>query len=63
MFKGYLPLTWSEAMERLTAQEELLNKDFKKFVTNQVERVKEHAKRMAERAGRPYVYLQGVVDK
>ena len=55
MFKGYLPLARPEAMERLIAREGLLNKDFKRFISNQSERVKEHAKRMAERAGRPVV--------
>ena len=53
MFKRHSPLTWPEAMERLIAREGLLNKDFKKFVSNQSERVKEHAKRMAEKAGQP----------
>ena len=38
-------------------------KDFKQFVSAQSERIKAHAKAMAERAERPYVYLNGPVRK
>ena len=56
-FKGYLPLNWAKAMEKLLTDHGLLIKDFKGFVAAQSQRVVEHAKAFAEEAGRPYRYL------
>jgi len=63
LFKGHLPLGWADAMERFIARQGLRLKDFGGFVNRQSERVKEHAKDMAERAGRPYIYLDGPIRK
>ena len=51
LFKGYLRISWAESMDRFMTSQGLLLKDFKKFVTKHSERVKEHAKAMAEKNG------------
>jgi hypothetical protein len=58
LFKGYLPLGYSDAMERLIGSQGLLLKDFKRFVTKHSETIKAHAKRIADKAERPFVYLE-----
>jgi hypothetical protein len=63
LFKGHLPLTRPEVMTQFLDRHGLLIKDFKNFVLEQSTRVKDHAKAMAERSGRPYIYLQGAVRK
>jgi hypothetical protein len=64
MFKGHLPLAWSDAMERLLTQHGLLIKDFKDFVTQYSGQIIDHAKAMAEQQGRPSIYLdRSGVDK
>lgn len=63
LFRGYLPLGWPEAMERFMRTNGLLYKDFKRFVTEQSEQLKRHAVTVADRAGRPYIYLNGNIRK
>ena len=63
LFKGHLPLGWAEAMERFIACQGLRLKDFGGFVNRHSERIKQHAKDMAEGAGRPYIYLDGPIRK
>lgn len=63
LFKGHLPLGWADAMERFVARQGLRLKDFGGFVNRHSERIKQHAKDMAERLGRPYIYLDGPVRK
>lgn len=57
LFKGYLPLGWPKAMEGLLFQNDILIKDFGKFVEKQSQRVKQHAEGLAEKLGRPSEYL------
>lgn len=59
VFKGYLPISWSENMQRFIMSQGLLIKDFKAFVMRHSERIKHHAKVMAERLHRPYVHING----
>ena len=59
LFKGCLPLGWGDSMEGLLAQQGLRVKDFRNFVRKQSPRVAEHAERLAEKSGRPYLYLNG----
>jgi len=59
IFKGYLPISWAESMERFMASQGLLIKDFKTFVIKQSEQLKQHGKMIAEAAGRPYIPLTG----
>lgn len=63
LFKGHLPLGWSDAMERFIAGQGLRLKDFGGFVARHSERIKQHAKDLAGRAGRPYIYLDGPIRK
>ena len=63
IFKGYLPISWAESMERFMSSSGLLIKDFKTFVSEQSERIKRHSRTMAEAAGRPYIALIGKARK
>lgn len=63
LFKGHLPLGWSDAMEGFISRQGLRIKDFGAFVSRHSERVKQHAKTMAEQAGRPYIHLNSPVRK
>lgn len=63
LFKGYLPLGWSEAMEQFIAGQGLRIKDFKQFVLTQSQRIKVHAQAMAQATRRPYLHLNGPIRK
>jgi hypothetical protein len=63
LFKGYLPISWAESMESFMNHQGLLLKDFKRFVTMHSERIKQHARAMAEDSGRPYIHLNGALRK
>jgi hypothetical protein len=57
IFKGYLPLGRPEGMQTFLARNGLKIKDFKNLVRSASERLKEHAKAVAERHRRRYLYL------
>ena len=59
IFKGYLPFYDGKSMERFCYSKDLLFKDMKPFLIKQSEIIKNHAKGMAEKQGRPYIYLNG----
>lgn len=63
LFKGYLPISWAQSMENFMANQGLLIKEFKGFVYHQSQRLKQHAQSMAEKAGRPYIHLNGPIRK
>jgi hypothetical protein len=63
IFRGHLPLRYPKAVEGFLYDKGILYKDLKAFLVEQADRLKAHAQSMAERAGRPYRYLQGKVDK
>jgi len=63
LFKGHLPISWAESMDRFITSRGLLLKDFKTFVTKHSGQIKEHGKAMAEKSGRPYIHLNGRVRK
>ncbi len=63
LFKGYLPLGWGDARERLLALQGLRIKDFKLFVMKHSERIKEHAEAVAARKNRPFHYVSGRLRK
>jgi hypothetical protein len=63
LFKGYLPLGWGGAMERLLMRQGLLIKDFKQFVMKHSERIMAHAESVAARANRPFHYVNGRLRK
>ncbi|MBI5760935.1 MAG: hypothetical protein HZA46_20625 [Planctomycetales bacterium] len=63
IFKGYLPLSWPEAMESLLARQGLRIMEFKRFVTDQSARFKKLANEVCEQAGRPHWYLRASEKK
>lgn len=63
LFKGHLPLSWSDAMERFIARQGLRIKDFGGFVNRCSQRIKQHAQDLAQHTGRPYLHLSGPVRK
>ena len=63
LFKGHLPLGWSSAMEQFIARQGLLIKEFSGFVQANSQRIKQHAKDMANKTGRPYIHLAGPIRK
>ena len=59
IFKGYLPLGRAVSMEGWLSQRGVLLKQFGAFVQQQAGRLKDHARALAEQAGRPLFYLKG----
>ena len=57
LFKGYLPLGFGRAMERLIGNQGLLLKDFKRFVTTHYKTIKDHAEAMVNKQQRLFIYL------
>jgi len=57
IFKGYLPFCAPGAMGAFLWKRGVLLKDFKSFALAGSEAIKEHALRIAKKAGRPYLYL------
>ncbi len=63
LFKGYLPIGWADAMERLLMRQGLLIKDFKQFVMKHSECIKDHAEAIALKHQRPFHYINGRLRK
>ena len=63
VFKGYLPISYPESMERFLNRQGILFKDFKRFVSLCSDTVKDHAIEVARKAGRPFEYLNTPVRK
>ena len=63
IFKGYLPMTYPDAAEKFFASRGILLKGFKDFTKTQTEALKVHAQQVAQKARRPYEYLNGYVRK
>src|SRR2546428_3252183 len=63
LFKGHLPLGYPHAMEEFLSHRGILFKDLKGFVLKQAERLKVHAKAVAEKGGRPWEYFESPVRK
>ena len=58
LIKGYLPISSAGGMESFMSSEGVLIKDFGRLSSGYADVLKEHARRSAERSGRPYVYLE-----
>ena len=54
IFRGHLPLGYSQAVEGFLCHKGILFKDLKAFLVEQADRLKEHTQSMAERASHPY---------
>jgi hypothetical protein len=63
ILKGYLPISWPEAMESFLRREKVLVKDFKRYVIKTSARVIEHAQAMAKAQQRPFYHIRGLLDK
>jgi hypothetical protein len=63
IFRGHLPLGYPNAMEGFLHAQGLLSRDLKTFLLRQAERIKAHAREVAERAGRPYEYYDAGIRK
>jgi len=63
VFKGYLPISYAESMERFLNRRGVLFKNFKHFTSLCSDTVTDHAKEAARKAGRPYIYLNAPVRK
>jgi hypothetical protein len=63
LFKGYLPFVHAQGMANFLDSQRVLYKDFKSFVLRQAEILKTHSQTQAQRAGRPWMYLNGYVRK
>ncbi len=63
LFKGYLPISYAEAMEGFMNRQGVLFKAFKRFASTCSEGIKEHAMDVARKAQRPFIYLNSPVRK
>ena len=60
IFKGHLTMLYPQgAFGRLLYRQGVLLKDFKPYVEEVSQKIKEHAERLASEAGRPFRYLEG----
>ena len=57
LFRGYLPIMSGGAMAQFLSQEGIKFRDLKSFLTDHAATLKAHARAMAEREERPYIYL------
>ena len=63
LFRGYLPLFSGWAMASFLETRQVHRRDVKRFVLTQAYRLKDHARQMAAREGRPYQYFGERVKK
>lgn len=63
IFKGYLPCSHPKGMEAFLAQRGILLKDFRAFALKQSATIKEHARALADQAGRPFIFLDKRIRK
>lgn len=59
LFRGYLPLMSGASMAQFLQSEQVKCQNLKHFLLDTAQRLKWHAERMAEEAGRPFEYLNG----
>lgn len=57
LFRGYLPIMSGAAMAQFLNQAGIKFRDLKDFLTEHAATLKAHAQAVAEREGRPYIYL------
>src|SRR4029450_12885490 len=57
LFRGYLPFFSGYAMASFLETRGIRRREVKRFVLTQAYRLKDHARQMAARAGRPYQYF------
>ena len=63
LFRGYLPLMGGWQMAQFFNSQNIRYRELKTFLTDNAGRIKEHGVKLAEKAGRPFQYLQQKVRK
>jgi hypothetical protein len=63
LFKGYLLVSWPQAMDSSMTNQGLLLMEFKPFLGVQSERLKKHSGAVSEKSGRPKIHLNGEIRK
>jgi hypothetical protein len=63
LFRGNLPIMGGWQLAQFSNGQSIRYRELKTFLTENAERIKEHGVTMAERAGRPFQYLQQKVGK
>jgi hypothetical protein len=63
IFHGHLPFSYPKGMEAFLAQQDVLLKDFRAFARKQSALIKAHGLALAEKAGRPYIFLRKRIRK
>ena len=63
LFRGYLPFFSGYAMASFLETRQVHRRDVKRFVLTHADRLKDHARQMAAREGRPYQYFGERVKK
>jgi len=63
VFHGHLPVTSPTGMEAFLQRQGVLLKNLKPFVTQQADRLKQHAHAICAKAKRPFIYLEGYTRK
>jgi len=63
LFKGFLPISHAQGMEKFFFNNHWRIKDFKVFLPRYSNLLVQHAKDVAQKANRPYHFLQHPVDK
>jgi hypothetical protein len=63
LLKGYLPFPNGESVEALLDRHGILYKDFKRFVTQQSDRLKTHARQLAGKRQRPIIPIRSGLRK
>jgi len=57
IIKGYLPICYPNSFEKFLRYKKTLLKDLKRFFPEQATHIKERAQQIAEKAGRPFLYI------
>ena len=57
IFRGYLPIQDGHAMAQFLNRNDIRFRNLKSFLNENAQRIKDHARQMAEESGRPYEYL------
>jgi hypothetical protein len=57
LFRGYLPFFYGREMTQLRERQGVWPEGLKDFLVGQAERMKQHARQLAQRQGRPFLYF------
>ena len=63
LFRGYLPFFYGREMTQFLERQGVRPDGLKDFLVGQAERLKQHARQLAQRQGRPFLYFAERVRK